>query len=139
MSLLPLQLRPLEMDERPETAVVERFERLLERASLRAPLVERQVAHGAEEPRPQGQLAAALLVVLARQGLVRAHEGVLDDFLGVEGVLQDAVRVGEERPLEALDEPLECAGITAVDRHGQPAVVHRLGEGLAAGPRVLHR
>src|ERR1043165_1976098 len=29
--LLPLQLRPLEMDERPETAVVERFERLLER------------------------------------------------------------------------------------------------------------
>ena len=124
-------------DERSESVVIEIGERLIECAAARAAFVEREIAHGAKQPRPQCERGDALFVILFRQRFVRAQERVLHDFLRVECVLQNAVRVVEERTLKMIDELLEGAALTSVD--GQREIVGRLHyAGLAAGPRVLH-
>src|SRR3954454_10850973 len=58
---LPLQLRAFQTDKRSEPSVVERLQRFLERAPLRPPLVQTEVAHGPEQPRPHRQRRAPLL------------------------------------------------------------------------------
>jgi hypothetical protein len=68
---------------------------------------------------------------------VGAHHGVLHHFLGIEGVLQDAVGIGEERLLKSIDEPLEGPRVSST--YGDGEIVAGLAvDDLAAGPRVLH-
>ena len=45
---LPLEIRSFEIDEGTDAPIVECLQRLLERASFRAPLVETKIAHGLE-------------------------------------------------------------------------------------------
>ena len=46
---------------------------------------------------------------------MRAEQRVLHDLLRVEAVLQDALRVAEERCFEAVDQPLERPRFTPMD------------------------
>src|SRR5204862_7197901 len=64
---------------------------------------------------------------------------ILQDFLLIERILQDAVCVTVQRPFEALDQPLECAWLQTMDGHGEILLGTLDGAGgLAACPRVLH-
>src|SRR5205823_14890875 len=121
----------------PEATVVEVGERLIERALARAALVEAEIADRAEQPRPQRQIGDALLVVLLRERAVGAEERVLHDLLRVERILQDAMRVIEQGRLEPVDQPLEGAGLTSVNRQRQVLLRRRHGLGFSAGPGVL--
>src|ERR1051326_4849385 len=136
--LAALRVVAVMTDERTETAVVERLERLFQRARFRAAFVETKIARHAKQPRPQRQIDAALLVVLPRERAMCAQHRVLNDLLRVEGILQNAVRIAVERALVAIDQPLQRARFTTVDGDRQ-IFFGGLGapHGLAC-PRVLH-
>ena len=127
------------MDEWSHAPIVEFGQRLLELMTFSAPLVQTKIADRAKQPRPQCQRGATRLIVLTGQCTMRAHHRVLNDFLRVECVLQNPVRIAVKRRLEALDQPLERSRLAAMNRDGKVflRILERAGS-LAAGPRVLH-
>src|SRR5207253_2777353 len=117
--LFALEIRSFQMNERTDASVVEFGERLFELVAFATAFVETKIANRAEQPWPQRERRASLLVVLPRERAMGPHHRVLYHFLRVERILQDSVGVAVERCFKSFDHPLKRTRVQTMDSHGK--------------------